>query len=202
MLAGDDEGPTGRDLKFRSPLSPHPRPPAAPLQVARPACGRRALPTVLPVVVLPLARHPCRCPAPPAARLLPCPLGPRVPTRGRPEGGTEGPTGGGSSQQSREGRPKPVRPALVERLPPDRLDRETEGGREGGGGRAGRQLLPPLTRRPDLALPASRPAPTPGTLRQRSVAWVPPTTHQATPPRTTLHPGRRLIIVPFSRYGN
>lgn len=89
MLAGDDEGPTGRDLKFRSPLSPHPRPPAAPLQVARPACGRRALPTVLPVVVLPLARHPCRCPAPPAARLLPCPLGPRVPTRGRPEGGTD-----------------------------------------------------------------------------------------------------------------
>ena len=131
--------------------SPHPRSSRCPLplQVARPGRGSGPLPTVLPVVMLPLAPHPCGRPAPTSACRIALPLSPRVRTHGSPEGGTEGPTDGGSSQQSQAGRPKPVRPALAERLPrTDWTTERREGEREGGEGRAGRQLLPSLTRRP------------------------------------------------------
>lgn len=68
---------------------------AAPSQWRGPGAG--GLPTVLSVVMLSLAPHPCGSPVPAAARLFPRPLGPEVWLSGRPKGGTEGPTGGGSS---------------------------------------------------------------------------------------------------------
>ena len=117
----------------RSPQPPYPGSSGCSLQVARPACAEGG------------ARPDGACLLPP-----PLPLCPPVRTRGRPQGRDRGTDWRRLlPAKSQAGRPKPVRPALAERLPRTYwTQKRREGGREGGESRAGRQLLPPLTRRP------------------------------------------------------
>ena len=147
MLADNDGGGAYRP-RSAILLPPDPGSSRCPLQLARPRCSTGALPTVLPVVMLSLAPHPYRRrPARTATRLLPIPLCPRVRTCGRPEGGTEGLTGDGSSQP-RAGRGDPNRSDRPQLSCGLRTDR-TADRREGAECPAGLQLLPPLTRRPN-----------------------------------------------------
>ena len=145
------------------PSSPLPWVSPLPLRVARPARAEGALPTVLSVIKLLLLSHPCGRPAR-RARLLPqpLPLCPPVRTRGRPQGRRRGTDWRRLlPAKSQAGRPKPVRPALAERLPrTDWTQKRREGGREGGESGAGRQLLLPLT--------AARFSPPPPTLASPS----------------------------------
>lgn len=155
--------------------------PSAPFPGAGPG-AEGGLPTVLSVVMLPLAPHPCGSQ----------PLGPGVWPCGSPEGGTVRPTGGGSSQRGggRGGRNQSDRPR--------RSRRQGTDPRRAGRGRVGPQLLPPVSRPPHLA----RPAPTPRTPGLRPSPWARPPHHRATPPSTPLNPERAPRIHPFSRYGN
>ena len=72
-----------------------------------------------------------------------------------------------------------------------------------GGAAAAPATHPP----PELALPAPPPRPHSGDTVASPQGWArhqppAPAPLQATLPRTLLHPGRSLIMVPFSRYGN
>lgn len=199
---GRGRGATRRDGQFCSPLLLAAGSSRCPLGEAGPGCGRGALPTVLPVVMLPLAPHHRGSPAAAAARLLQAPLGAGSAGAGVPwEGRTDrqaaappSPEPGGAAQTGLTGPP--------ERQPRDGL---ADGG-EGRGRPGGAAAAPATHRPPDLALsapPTSQlPSPHGGTLASPRTPGAPLRPNQATPPAPPLSSARAPLAAPFSRYGN